>query len=468
MPYQKFSTTPTKTIPTIPILDLDTGSQAPFTESLKPLEECKVFPATTAEDWKAIDAFISLSQAAREQAVAAMNLKEAVELEAGTPLMKEDVTMVNDLRAPTQPATTLPAASGGTSTILKTANIHKPTFPPGFNRTFSSSASISAPKESPVTNWASIEAYIREAATHRVMRHRLSRGELLTGPITKAELEELATALDRSFTGQPAALTTGEEAAAILDLPPPNSPQPPEPNNIHTVNPTLDGQFSASETIKIGQMTIKVLEDGSRTENRLSAVQITLPPGTKGGPMKVNGTHDEGFLVVKGKVRFTTRRYLDADHTTKAAKASRLEKKAAEAKALVDAEAAVHVADVGAISTFGDLLVPNKDMLEEILHAGARPVNVNHVMTSPEMENEGISVDVDVKWGGWVTVPIGARYTFNNPFQEEVEMLNIFTPGGNLEEMRRMSEEGRLAGMEQESSGEVVERPTKSVDDGGS
>ena len=218
--------------------------------------------------------------------------------------------------------------------------------------------------------------------------------------------------------------------------------------NIHTVNPTLDGQFSTSETIKIGQMTIKVLEDGSRTENRLSSVLITLPARTQGGPIKVNERHDEGFLVVKGKVRFTTRRYLDADLSAKVAKGERPEIK--DAKAVIDAEVAVHIADVGATSTSGDLLVPNKDMLEEILHAGARPVNVDHVMTSPEMENEGISVDVDVKWGGWVTVPRGARYTFGNPFEEEAEMLNTFTPGENLEEMRMMSEDGRLAGMEKE------------------
>ena len=474
VPYQKFPSSTTDKTATIPATTLHTDG--PW----KPLEECHTFPATTAEDWKAIDVFISQNKnSLAKQAAAAMKTKEAVESEAGTPLTTSDLALINDLPSANSSRSN-PHCISATTTPPKPTNIYTPNSAPSLNRKFSTSSSASAPAELPLTNWAQIEAWIRSAAAHRVIGHRLSRGELLTGPITRGELEELRTALDQSFPGQPSPPATVEEAAAILDLPEPPLAEKEGPRyarpaetmggggarNIHTVNPTLDGQFSTSETIKIGQMTIKILEDGSRTENRLSSVLITLPARTRGGPMKVNERHDEGFLVVKGKVRFTTLRYLDANLSTKTAKAEGPEIK--DAKAVVEAEAAVHVADVGTTSTSGDLLVPNKDMLEEILHAGARPVNVDHVMTGPEMKNEGISVDVDVKWGGWVTVPRGARYTFSNPFEEEAEMLNTFTPGGDLEEMRRMSDEGRLAGAGEERGKKVVDRPTKSMDDGGS
>jgi hypothetical protein len=33
------------------------------------------------------------------------------------------------------------------------------------------------------------------------------------------------------------------------------------------------------ETIQVGPIRIRVLEDGSRTDNRIGAVEITAPPG---------------------------------------------------------------------------------------------------------------------------------------------------------------------------------------------
>lgn len=451
-PYQRFPTAePTKQ--DIPFQKIESpepvslaalsGSLVPFTENLKPLEECHTFPATTAEDWGAIEAFIDQN--------AAMRMKEAVKEDAGTPLTKEDMAIVNDLSS-TASTTPIPPGLSATITLPKPKNTHTVNTPTCLNRKFSTSVP---------NNWATINTWIREAATQKAMKRRLGLGKDISAalaPLTREELADLAAALDQSSPTQP--LTATEEPTATLDL---SSSTPTQPKNIHTVNPTLDGQFSTSETIKIGQMTIKVLEDGSRTENRMSAVHIILPPGTRGAPMKVNEGHDEGFLVVKGKVRFTTRRYLDADLAINAAKTSN---KDTSSEAIVDPDAVIHVADVGATSTSGDLLVPNKDMLEEILHASARLVNVNHVMGEPEMDNEGISVDVDVKWGGWITVPEGARYTFSNPSEEEAEMLNTFTPGGYLEEMRRMSDGGNDEGTTKENTRAGI--ATKTVDDGGS
>lgn len=428
-PYQRFPSSTANQTPTISIIaaHMDT-TPAPFTKSLKPLEECYTFPATTPQDWKAIDAFISQNQNnLAAQTAAAMNMKEAVEKEARTPFTKEDIALINSLPKPDElSAPTLPTTSPGSRAIPKPANLH--TDKPSLNRKFSSSVK---------NNWAAINTWIRKAATQTAMKRRLGLGEDIStvlAPLTREELADLATALNQSSPTPP--LTT-EEPATILDLaPPPPLAAKTTLRNIHTVNPTLDGQFSTSKTIKLGKMTIKVLEDGSRTENRLSSVLITLPPGTRGPPMKANEGHDEGFLVVKGKVRFTTRRYLDVDLKKSTEK---IKDVAAENELKDEIDTVV---DVGATSTAGDLLVPNKDMLEEILHAGARPVAVDHIMSAPEMKNEGISVDVDVKWGGWVTVPKGARYTFSNPFEEKAEMLNTFTPGGDSESMRRMSDEG--------------------------
>lgn len=57
----------------------------------------------------------------------------------------------------------------------------------------------------------------------------------------------------------------------------------------------------AAETLRVGPMTIRVYEDGSRTENRVSGVLLEVPAGTNGPPMHWHRFHDELFLVTKGK-----------------------------------------------------------------------------------------------------------------------------------------------------------------------
>lgn len=65
------------------------------------------------------------------------------------------------------------------------------------------------------------------------------------------------------------------------------------------VTATSDG-----EIIRLGPVQIRVLEDGSRTDNRIGAVEITLPPGMPGPPQHFHVMHDETFLVMRGTVRF--------------------------------------------------------------------------------------------------------------------------------------------------------------------
>ena len=61
----------------------------------------------------------------------------------------------------------------------------------------------------------------------------------------------------------------------------------------------------AGEIIRIGPVEVRVLEDGSRTDNRIGAVEITVPPGIPGPPQHIHRMHDETFLVTGGLVQFT-------------------------------------------------------------------------------------------------------------------------------------------------------------------
>ncbi|KXX83414.1 Auxin-binding protein ABP20 [Madurella mycetomatis] len=65
-------------------------------------------------------------------------------------------------------------------------------------------------------------------------------------------------------------------------------------------------QKEAAETLRVGPMTIRVYEDGSLTENRVSAVLLEVPAGKSGPPMHWHRFHDELFLVTKGTMTFVT------------------------------------------------------------------------------------------------------------------------------------------------------------------
>ena len=56
-----------------------------------------------------------------------------------------------------------------------------------------------------------------------------------------------------------------------------------------------------AEVLRVGPLTIRVYEDGSLTENRVSGVLLEVPAGKSGPPMHWHRFHDELFLVTKGK-----------------------------------------------------------------------------------------------------------------------------------------------------------------------
>ncbi|KAF2995272.1 hypothetical protein E8E13_004161 [Curvularia kusanoi] len=68
------------------------------------------------------------------------------------------------------------------------------------------------------------------------------------------------------------------------------------------------------EILKLGHITCRVMEDGSRTDNRIGSAEFTLPPNTAGPPAHWHEMHDETFLVTQGTVRFHApdKTYIDA------------------------------------------------------------------------------------------------------------------------------------------------------------
>ncbi|KAH7407050.1 hypothetical protein DE146DRAFT_676312 [Phaeosphaeria sp. MPI-PUGE-AT-0046c] len=60
----------------------------------------------------------------------------------------------------------------------------------------------------------------------------------------------------------------------------------------------------SGEILKLGHITCRILEDGSRTDNRLGSAEFTLPPNTAGPPAHWHEMHEETFLVTAGVIRF--------------------------------------------------------------------------------------------------------------------------------------------------------------------
>ncbi|CAG5143039.1 uncharacterized protein ALTATR162_LOCUS1272 [Alternaria atra] len=60
----------------------------------------------------------------------------------------------------------------------------------------------------------------------------------------------------------------------------------------------------SGEILKLGHITCRIMEDGSRTDNRIGSAEFTLPPNTAGPPAHWHEMHDETFLVTQGMVRF--------------------------------------------------------------------------------------------------------------------------------------------------------------------
>ena len=59
------------------------------------------------------------------------------------------------------------------------------------------------------------------------------------------------------------------------------------------------------DVVRLGPITMRILEDGSTTGHRLGMGEITVAPHSGGPPQHRHARHDEGFYVVSGTARFT-------------------------------------------------------------------------------------------------------------------------------------------------------------------
>jgi mannose-6-phosphate isomerase-like protein (cupin superfamily) len=62
---------------------------------------------------------------------------------------------------------------------------------------------------------------------------------------------------------------------------------------------------AGGETIQLGPVQMRILEDGRTTSHRLGVGEITLAAHASGPPQHRHARHDEGFYVVSGTARFT-------------------------------------------------------------------------------------------------------------------------------------------------------------------
>ncbi|KAK3678696.1 hypothetical protein LTR78_001149 [Recurvomyces mirabilis] len=60
----------------------------------------------------------------------------------------------------------------------------------------------------------------------------------------------------------------------------------------------------AGEVLHLGPLTCRIMEDGSKTDNRIGVAELIMPPKTPGPPPHWHEMHDETFFVTQGTVRF--------------------------------------------------------------------------------------------------------------------------------------------------------------------
>ncbi|KAJ2995247.1 hypothetical protein NUW58_g1330 [Xylaria curta] len=73
--------------------------------------------------------------------------------------------------------------------------------------------------------------------------------------------------------------------------------QAPDRQRVHIV------RAKRGDELRIGELTCRVMEDGTRTENRFGALEFTIPPGTTMSDLHYHGMHDETFLVMQGSIK---------------------------------------------------------------------------------------------------------------------------------------------------------------------
>jgi quercetin dioxygenase-like cupin family protein len=60
----------------------------------------------------------------------------------------------------------------------------------------------------------------------------------------------------------------------------------------------------AGRLIRLGPITVRVLEDGAGTSGALGLAEFEVPPGAPTPPPHAHGAHEEGFYVLAGELDF--------------------------------------------------------------------------------------------------------------------------------------------------------------------
>lgn len=60
------------------------------------------------------------------------------------------------------------------------------------------------------------------------------------------------------------------------------------------------------EYVHLGTTSMRIIENGSTTDERIAMAVSTLAPHTQGPPQHIHARHDEGFYVLSGTARFTS------------------------------------------------------------------------------------------------------------------------------------------------------------------
>ena len=139
----------------------------------------------------------------------------------------------------------------------------------------------------------------------------------------------------------------------------------------------------AGEIIRIGhQLTGRVMEDGSNTDNRLGMIELTLAPRASGPVPHWHEMHDETFLITKGTVRFHG--------------------------------------------------------------AGVKDFEGKSVVAQGPEDGDGVGKDdgvyVDAKEGDYIVIGTRAPHTFSNPTREEAAFVNTLTPAFYVNYFKMMAE----------------------------
>ncbi|KEF57910.1 uncharacterized protein A1O9_05832 [Exophiala aquamarina CBS 119918] len=139
------------------------------------------------------------------------------------------------------------------------------------------------------------------------------------------------------------------------------------------------------ETFKVGTIQIRIMEDGSRTDNRIGSAEFTVPPHTSGNRDSSRAAAEDSH---SGSPSFTS-------HALSRPK-------------------------------------PLHNPYPEFADTAPRPTKQHDetfLITQGTLRFHGLDgKTIDAKLGDYITVPPRSPHTFSNPYDEPAKFFNTYTP----------------------------------------